>query len=467
MTKIREDLIGKVYGQLTVKNRIDDYITPNGQHYSMWLCECDCDEHNLVEVRGTSLKNGSIISCKSCSIKRTANAHRKTSLEYVLEVSDKYPNISVLEDYKGCDTKILHGCKICGFEWKNTPRKILSGVGCQVCRGNIIGPAPEYKNSIWASEYKDLFIKYLTEEQMKNIMPNSSIKTDMICPDCGRHKNITPNQVVRLHSISCVCSDNISYPNKFLYEMLNQLGVSYQSEKQFAWSEKKRYDIYIDKFNLIIENHGIQHYENIVFTSNKNKCTFKEEQENDRLKYNLAIKNGIGTYVVLDCRKSDTNWIKNSITNSILGNMFDLSLINWEKCDEFACSNMVKAAADLWNNGLSTSEIATELCIGHSTVIQYLKIARKSNMCDYTAELSHKRGGAKISGSKSYNAKCVIQLSLEGEFIKEWNCINDAARELGISTSGIVNCCKHNRNRNSAGGFKWIYKEEYLTIQNN
>lgn len=36
------DLTGKRFGMLTVEKKIEDYISPNGKHYTQWLCKCDC-----------------------------------------------------------------------------------------------------------------------------------------------------------------------------------------------------------------------------------------------------------------------------------------------------------------------------------------------------------------------------------------------------------------------------------------
>lgn len=59
----------------------------------------------------------------------------------------------------------------------------------------------------------------------------------------------------------------------------------------------------------------------------------------------------------------------------------------------------------------------------------------------------------KIALSKN---KPVLQLSLEGDFIKEWESANEVARVLGYSQSNICNCC--NNKRKTAYKFKWTYK---------
>jgi len=53
----------------------------------------------------------------------------------------------------------------------------------------------------------------------------------------------------------------------------------------------------------------------------------------------------------------------------------------------------------------------------------------------------------------------IVQLDLNSNFIKEYNSIADANRETNILKQNISKCCK--RKRKSAGGFKWMYKEDY------
>ena len=76
------------------------------------------------------------------------------------------------------------------------------------------------------------------------------------------------------------------------------------------------------------------------------KITLEEQQEIDRIKQELALNNGITYYVQLDCRYSDKDWIKKSIENSILAELFDLSKVDFDKCDLFATKNLAKTVCD-------------------------------------------------------------------------------------------------------------------------
>lgn len=55
------DLTGQKFGKLTVLKRIDDHITKGGQHFTMYLCKCDCG--NEIKVLAHRLRQGKTQSC--------------------------------------------------------------------------------------------------------------------------------------------------------------------------------------------------------------------------------------------------------------------------------------------------------------------------------------------------------------------------------------------------------------------
>jgi hypothetical protein len=135
-------------------------------------------------------------------------------------------------------------------------------------------------------------------------------KEIFICDKCG-HENSKWVYQMAYQGFSCEqCSDGISYPEKFFASLLNQIGIEYEKQKVFEWSKEvtsdwkslcgfKKYDFYISSFDCIIEVHGIQHHEE-SFKRIKGARSLIEEQENDRLKKELAINNKIKHYIVID-----------------------------------------------------------------------------------------------------------------------------------------------------------------------
>ena len=60
---------------------------------------------------------------------------------------------------------------------------------------------------------------------------------------------------------------------------------------------------------------------------------------------------------------------------------------------------------------------------------------------------------------KINNQRRVMQLSLDSEFIKEWETIKEIKETLKIYD--ISGCCKNKPGHYTAGGFKWMYKDDY------
>lgn len=56
-------------------------------------------------------------------------------------------------------------------------------------------------------------------------------------------------------------------------------------------------------------------------------------------------------------------------------------------------------------------------------------------------------------------SKSVIQLDKKGNFIAEYRSEAEAERQTGINSAKISLCCNHKRS--SAGGFMWLFKDEY------
>ena len=120
----------------------------------------------------------------------------------------------------------------------------------------------------------------------------------MNCPNCGNEKHISPNEYL-YQGLGCpVCSDGVSYPEKIMYGVLEQLHLEFQTQltkTTFKWCKGDdydvKYDFYIPSLNCIIETHGRQHYE---ISSKKSKYKSLEEiQNNDINKEQLAKNNNI------------------------------------------------------------------------------------------------------------------------------------------------------------------------------
>ena len=62
-------------------------------------------------------------------------------------------------------------------------------------------------------------------------------------------------------------------------------------------------------------------------------------------------------------------------------------------------------------------------------------------------------------GAEHPNSIPIIQLTLEGQFIRKWSAAREVERELGISHTNIIACCRGKQK--SAGGYRWVYASDY------
>ena len=63
------------------------------------------------------------------------------------------------------------------------------------------------------------------------------------------------------------------------------------------------------------------------------------------------------------------------------------------------------------------------------------------------------------------NAKSVVQLSLNNEYINTFSSCKKAGESLGKPSSSINGCCNHKPKYKTAYGYKWIFEEEYINMK--
>lgn len=362
---------------------------------------------------------------------------------------------------KNSETKVFIKCinNCCHPDYLVRPSNFYHNNRCPVCSNHQIIPGI---NDVATTHPQ--YIKYFKNQEDATYISISSNKmVEFKCYDCGYEYNRSMNEAERLHFSCPMCSDGISYPEKFVSSFIHQLKNKYNfdfyTHHIFCWSKNlgdkycnRIYDFYIKYMSdIIIEVHGEQHY-NGSFHNSVGGRTLEEEQSNDAFKYNLAISNGIDkkNYIVIDARKSNKDWIKRSIMKSNLPLIFGFSEndINWGLCDEFACSNVVKIACDMWNNGISITEISKSLCKHIDTTRRYLQHGSESGWCEYTSD---------------WNIKPIICINNNYIFASSKICssLSDDIFNKHISRESIKAAA--NGKNKTAGGFmfKYISRQEF------
>lgn len=357
--------------------------------------------------------------------------------------------------YKNCDSKLKLKCSR-GHKFEMSWHNLYShNYNCPKCSHKQSSEETViYSVAPWMMDLG------VSKEDAKKYLPQSSQKITVTCPNCGREKQIKISDIYKRKSIGCSCGDGISYNEKFIISLLDQLNIKYQHDNY--WLENKRYDFYFEYNDnkYIIECHGVQHYSEYGFKSYGGR-SLQEEQENDKFKKELALKNGIDCYIELDCRKSNINWIKNSIINSKLNNIFNLSKINWNTCEEFSQKNIIKEVCNYWNNkdeNDTTTTIGKIFNLSKITIIDYLKKGTKLGWCDYDPNQERK------SHKKPTNVKAVEVYKnniLIGEFTSIQELSNKSEELYGIKflNTSVCNVCRGRAKTHKGYVFKYKQKQ--------
>lgn len=385
-------------------------------------------------------------------IKMKKNGLVRTHEDYLEKIYEYPLQVLPIEKYIKTSIKIPHKCIKCGNEIDISPNAVLSKLKhgwtiCQKCGGASLYVG---KNDLWTTD-PDIAKCLVNPEIGYTVTRCSDKKADWYCQNCGtivKQKSI--NNVVKVGLTCPICSRGRSMGHRIINSILEICDISYINEVEFSWSCKKRYDVFAND-NCIIEINGEQHYKDCYLLKMSNK-TLQDQKENDTLKYNLAIQNGIKNYIVIDARKSDYSYIIDSIkkntqfiryidANSKIKfvdipwkEVFDKynDLIAWRILRDYQSGKMIKDIAS--NNHIEVNAIS-----------KYLKLLSEYGYCNYEP-----------SDQIKQKVRCITT----GE---EFDSMKEAGEKYGIQPIGIYRVCRGLFNRTTAGRLtdgtrlKWEY----------
>ena len=358
------------------------------------------------------------------------------------------PQIVICSEFIDMKTAIECRCLKDDFRWKMVPRVFVSeGNGCPKCarksNGKRYSKAVQGKNDI-ATLYPQLVKVFKNKEDSLYYKPQSNKKIELMCPYCKVEKMIPIYSLVS-RGFSCdVCGDGVSYPNKIGRMFVLQLPVeNIKFEWHPAWlSGMRRYDIKFE-FNqkeYVIEMDGHQHFvENVSFTRKK----LAKIQSEDALKDQFCKDNNVKIFRI-DCRNNTLEWIKEQILQSELNEMFDLTLIDWKKCEQYAANSLIVETAKLWNDGYDLLEISEQLKVSRDSIQHYIKTADNIGLVKYEKERGKKKGIEK-------NSRRVRWIDTGKEYINCKICADEIFKQTGIkvTVSGIraaaAGICTHTK----------------------
>lgn len=336
-------------------------------------------------------------------------------------------------------------CKICGnIDWAIESVLVSKKIICNVCTGRkvLIGFNDIPTTAPW-------MVKYFQGgyDEAKLYTRSCSKRLLFKCPDCGRIKSnlMSINQLDQRRNIGCACGDGISYPNKFMYSLLEQTGLSFINEYAPDWIKPKRYDFYIPDKELIVEMDGGLGHGKSVFK--KSKVSLEDTMNRDKEKDLRAIKHGLRV-IRIDIEASEYDFLKDKIIEKDIFSKEELNRVNFEDCDKFACGNLVKYVSEKYEKlkPINSHELANELKMPQSTIHGYLIKGASLSMCSYD--------GKKYANElKKYHTKKIVCFDKDYNVVKIYDSRKNIEKELNIFGSSISACCSGKLK--SAGGYLW------------
>lgn len=196
----RENLVGQRFGRLTVIEKAEDHIYPDGSHRPQYKCKCDCGQE--VIVMSNSLKN---LSTKSCGCLQRETVSKVNTINLI---GQKFGRLKVIAKSEKRNKKgqVLWECICdCGKHVKKTTSALtnnkttLKSCGCAV------------KDRIRETCFKDLTGQRFGRLTVLRLAEPHEIKdkargSHWFCQcDCGNTTITTIQNLHGNHTQSCGC----------------------------------------------------------------------------------------------------------------------------------------------------------------------------------------------------------------------------------------------------------------------
>lgn len=434
----------------------------NGERHTIEIVEYLFKDYLLVKLDSRTPEKWHTTKIKNLSLEQLFYKP-----EYLYNVGDVVDNLIILEQcYIERKANVRSGvinrktykcrCLIDKHEWFAPEDSLRNGHGCPVCSNTVIIKGV---NDI-ATTDSDLVRFFANKEDAYKYSRKSMTIVKAKCPYCGFEKDMRVSELSRCGRVTCdMCSNGISYPNKFAHELFSQLSnqcLEYRYEYSPDWAGKYRYDNYIKLLNgdeIFVEMDGGFHYA-------KSNCI---TLENDKNKDFLAAEHNIAV-IRIDCNYVKTgsrySYIKSNVIQC-LSPYFDLSVVNWDRCNEIGNSNCLVDVINYYkdNPRLGLTEIALHFKISKETLYNYLYVGESLGLCVYIRN----------DPSRMRNSKPIAMYDLNGDLIGVFKSAKQIAETFPQKEFQHRSIRKQiSRNKPYKGYvFKFATYEEYQSFDDN
>lgn len=404
---------------------------------------CKIDGHIWCPAPGSVLGGQ---GCPECKRRTLAALHQKTHEQYVAAINITHPNIEVLERYIDAKTKILHRCKIDGYEWKVAPQNITQGCGCPVCAGkavlagyNDLATTHPYLVSEWDYEENGLLLPTMVSHGTERIV-------GWICKSGHKYKCSVYDKAKGLQCKVCNLENRKSWQELRVYYYIRKYFPDAISGHKNNADGLPELDIYIPSLKFAIEYDGAYYHKNpekdkqkddICNTLNihlvrireygcpqyDSNCDFIYLENNDGRDLVNAIRSVLQT---LNIKEPDIDFMRDSgkINN----------LVYHKKLENSLQERYPEVAQD-WhptkNGNLTPEHVSQKSCKNVWWLCHTCKYEWLSTITNRTSK------NQKCPNCNGGIAKIVYCIELN----KIFTCIKDASRETGAQKNSISKSC--------------------------
>lgn len=240
-----------------------------------------------------------------------------------------------------------------------TEANLKRGVKCKYTQGKAVCKG----NSLYDLERVRKYL--INHDEAKRLVQNARKKCKFKCPNCGFEKfmsvvNLT-NQGFKCH----ICSNKLSYPERFIIAYLELKGVKYKHQHREESLKKRFFDFYLYELDIYLECHGIQHYDEKNSWYNHSVAQDKDKRQ--------WCKENNKKLIELDCRFSEFDYIKNKVNESILPYIENNDLNKLIEKIKSKEKDNVKEVIKLYEEYRSSYVVSEKLKINHKKVLMMLK----------------------------------------------------------------------------------------------
>ena len=254
--------------------------------------------------------------------------------------------------------------------------------------------------------------------------------TDVKCPMCGFTRKAMLWNYLKRNKFYCpCCSDGVSYPNKYGRALLRQLPIDFITEYSADWTDNKIFDNYFEYQGqrYVVEMDGNFHFNNSKWNTKENI------QQKDHEKNEICRKNNV-IIIRINCERAnvENNSIKQEVMKSLLADIFDLSSIDWDYCNSFANTSLIKNVCAYYNKeNANLTQISNKFSISKCTVARYLKKGSMLGLCVYNRDIAEALRAKSTKTTLQKNVGCPITAyNLEGDLIGSYPSIGTCEKEL-------------------------------------